>query len=69
MRFQRAAEGVLYDVFRQREVGDSKDTRQRGDPAPGFAPEQVLLDFDHMFIFITGRASPSPPASKIGHPF
>ena len=40
--FQRAAEGVLHDVFRQREVVDSEDARQRGDHAPRFAPEKMI---------------------------
>src|SRR5262249_47072271 len=66
---QRTAEGVLHDVFRQRQVVDPEDARQRGDDAPRFAPEQMLRGLDHMFIFMTGRTSTVPSASKIGHPF
>src|SRR5437870_5167339 len=46
---ERTAEGVLYHVFRQREVLDSKDARQRGDHAPRFAPKQMVAGIDHMF--------------------
>ena len=54
---ERAAEGVLHDVFCQREVVDSEDARQRGDHAPGFAAEQMIAGLHHMFIFMTGRTS------------
>ena len=40
---KRTAEGVLHDVFCQCEVMDSKDARQRGDQAPGFAPKQMIV--------------------------
>src|SRR5277367_310260 len=51
--FQRAAEGVLYDVFRQREVVDSEDAGERRDHASGFVPEKMLVElargeFHHM---------------------
>jgi hypothetical protein len=36
---QRAAEGVLHDVFRQCQVVDSEDARERGDDAPRFPAE------------------------------
>ena len=54
---ERAAEGVLHDVFCQREVVDSEDARQSGDHAPRFAPEQMIAGLHHMFIFMTGRTS------------
>src|SRR5437899_3218945 len=65
---ERAAEGVLHHVFRQREVLDSKDARQRGDHAPRFAPKQMVAGMYHMFIFMTGRTSTAPSTSKIGQP-
>ena len=65
---KRTAEGVLHDVFRQREVVDSKDARQRGDYAPRFAPEEMIAGIYHMFIFMTGRTSTAPSTSKIGQP-
>jgi hypothetical protein len=37
--FKRTAEGVLHDVFCQREIVRSKDARQRGDHPPRFMPE------------------------------
>ncbi len=58
----------MNDVFRQREVVDSEDVRQRGYHAPRLAPEQMLVQLHHMFSFMTGRTSTIPPASKIGHP-
>ena len=65
---KRAAEGVLHDVFRQREVVDSKDARQRGNYAPRFAPKQMIAGIYHMFIFMTGRTSTAPSTSRIGQP-
>ena len=65
---QRAAEGVLDDVFRQREVVDSEDARQSGDHPPGFAAEQVIARLHHMFICMIGRTSTVPSPSKIGQP-
>src|SRR5262249_41574970 len=66
---QRAAEGVLYDVFRQRQVLDPEDARERGDEAPRFAPEQMLRRLDHMLSFMAGRTSTVPSFSRIGQPF
>jgi len=34
--FQSAAEGVLNDVFRQRQVVNAENARQRGDDPAGF---------------------------------
>ena len=65
---QRTAEGVLHDVFRQCEVVDSKDARQRGNYAPRFAPKQMIAGVYHMFIFMTGRTSTAPSTSRIGQP-
>jgi len=65
---ERAAEGVLHDVFRQREVVNSKDARQRGDHARRFAPKKMIAGLYHMFIFMTGRTSTAPSTSKIGQP-
>src|SRR5712692_8862080 len=61
---ERAAEGVLYDVFCQREVVDSEDARQRGHYAPRLAPEEMITRLDHIFIFMTGRTSTAPSTSK-----
>ena len=65
---ERAAEGVLHDVFCQREVMDSEDARKRGDHAPRFAPKEMVAGFHHMFICKTGRTSTAPSNSKIGQP-
>src|SRR5262249_16051877 len=67
--FQRAAEGVLYDVFCQREIVDSKDASQRRDHAAGFTPKQMMTWLHQRFSFITGRTSTAPSFSKIGQPF
>jgi hypothetical protein len=40
-----AAEGILQDVFRQREVMDPEDPRESGHHAPGFAPKQKIARF------------------------
>jgi hypothetical protein len=40
--FQGSAEGVLNDIFCQRQIVDTKDPRQRGHHAAGFAPEKVF---------------------------
>jgi hypothetical protein len=63
-----AGQGVLHHVFRQCEVLDSKDARQRGDHAPRFAPKQMVAGIYHMFSFMTGRTSTAPSTSKIGQP-
>ena len=39
---QRAAEGVLHDIFRQRQVVDAEDARQRRNETPRLTTEQVL---------------------------
>ena len=39
---QRPAEGVLDDVFRQREVVHTEDPRERGNHAPRLTPEEML---------------------------
>ena len=65
---ERAAEGVLHDVFCQREVVHPEDARERGDHAPGFAPKEMIAGFHHMFICRTGRTSTAPSNSKIGQP-
>src|SRR5208282_3393095 len=65
---QRAAEGVLHDVLRQREVVDAKDARQRGDHPPRLAPEEMIAGLHHMFSCMTGRTSTEPPTSRIGQP-
>src|SRR5437588_5578590 len=65
---ERAAEGVLHDVFCQREVVHPEDARERGDHAPGFAPKEMIAGFHHMFICKTGRTSTAPSNSKIGQP-
>src|SRR5215467_12186388 len=67
--FQRAAEGVLHNVFCQREVMHSKNARQRGNDAPRFAPKQMLIELHHMLSFMTGRTSTAPSTSRIGQPF
>jgi hypothetical protein len=36
---ERSAEGILHDVFCQREVMNSEDARKRGNHAARFAPE------------------------------
>src|SRR5574337_484594 len=66
---KRTTEGVLHDIFRQCEVVDSEDARQRGDHAPRFAPEEMIAGLHYIFIFITGRTSTAPSDSKIGQPF
>jgi hypothetical protein len=43
--FQRAAEGVLHDVFCQREVVHTKDARERRHKATGLAAKEVLAQF------------------------
>ena len=58
----------LAHVFRQCEVMDSKDARQRGDHAPRVAPKQMIAGIYHMFSFMTGRTSTAPSTSKIGQP-
>src|SRR5262249_28891597 len=68
-QFQRAAEGVLDDVLRQREVMDSEDPAERGDHAPCFSPEKVFRTLHQISTFMTGRTSTEPPTSKIGQPF
>src|SRR5262249_16444568 len=65
----RAAEGVLYGVFCQREVVDSEDTCQRRDHAPRLASEEMIEGVHHMSSFMTGRTSTAAPASRIGQPF
>lgn len=71
---ERAAEGVLNDVLRQRQVVDPEDTCERRDHAPRLATEQVLHRrpvfeiLSHMSIFITGRTSTSPPTARMGQP-
>ena len=64
-----AAEGVLHDVFRQRQVLDAEDARQRGDQPPRFPPEQMLVQLGHMPVCSTGRTSTTPPPSRMGQPF
>src|SRR5271154_3625046 len=64
--FQRAAEGVLDDVFCQRQILHSEDARKRGHHASRLAPEKMLVK-PH-YIFMTGRTSTMPPDSKIGQP-
>src|SRR5262249_9495069 len=70
--FQRAAEGVLHDVFRQREIVDSKDASQGRDHPARFVAEKMLArptNFGQMFSCMTGRTSTAPSFSKIGQPF
>src|SRR3984957_1516528 len=40
--FQRAAEGVLYDVLCQRQVVDSEDTGEHRNHAPRFVPKKMV---------------------------
>ena len=41
--FQRAKERVLDDVFGERQVVHSEDSRERGDHAPRLAPEKMIV--------------------------
>src|SRR6516164_9029383 len=52
---QRAAEGVLDDILRQREVVDAKDPRQRGDHASRLAPEEMIVKL-HLHVQDSDRA-------------
>ena len=40
---QRSAEGVLYDVFCERQIVHAEDSRERDDHAPRLAPEEMLV--------------------------
>src|SRR5215831_11139571 len=66
---QRAAEGVLHDVFCQREVVHAEHPGERGDHAPRLAPEQMIAGLHHISRTRIGRTSTDPPTSKIGQPF
>jgi len=65
---ERAAEGVLHDVLRQREVVHSEDARECGDHPARLTPKEMITDSHYMFIFMIGRTSTSPPVAKMGHP-
>ncbi len=52
--FQRAAEGVLDDVLRQREVVDAEDARQRGDHASRLVPEEMIAEL-HLHLHYLDR--------------
>src|ERR1700735_1570436 len=78
----RAAEGILYDVFGQRKVLNTEEPRERDHHPPRLVPEQlrielsglrnlfgVLLCLHYIFICRIGRTSTAPPNWKIGHPF
>ena len=72
-RLQRAAEGVLDDVFRQRQIVDSEHAGEDRDQPARLVPEEmlryVLLRYVHqMPSCSTGRTSTHPPNSRIGHP-
>src|SRR5688572_4373627 len=54
---ERAAEGVLHDVLRQREVVHSEHAGERGDHAPRFTPEQVFVERHGHYIFMIERTS------------
>src|SRR5437763_395358 len=64
-----AAEGVLDDIFREREVVETKYARECGDQSRRLLPEQLVEIAHYMSIFITGRTSTCPPRSRIGQPF
>ena len=42
---ERAAEGVLNDVFCQREVVHAKDPCQRGNQLSRLSPEKMVVEF------------------------
>ena len=63
-----AAESVLHHVFRQRQVVDSEDARERGHHAPRFMPEEMIARLHHIFMILTGRTSTAPSVSKMGQP-
>src|ERR1700751_4314508 len=65
---ERAAEGVLDDVFCQREVMDTEHAGQRGHHPPRLPPEQILVQPHYIPVFRIGRTSTTPPPSRIGHP-
>jgi len=50
----RAAEGVLHDVFRQREVVDAEYARERGNHAPRFPTEQMVAELHELSHFHDG---------------
>src|SRR5215510_1890487 len=68
-QFQRAAEGVLDNVFCHREVLDSENAGECRDHAPRLTPEKVIRILHHISTFMTGRTSTEPPTSRIGQPF
>ncbi len=56
---QRAAEGVLHDVFCQRQVVHPEEARERGDHAPRLAAEEVLVEVSHRTVSSPGRSAAS----------
>jgi len=79
--FNRAAEGVLDDVFCQRKVVDAEEPRERDHHASGFVPEErgvelgglsILFGWPervhYMFICRIGRTSTAPLERKMGQP-
>jgi len=41
---ERATDRIMRDIFGERDVVHAEDARQRGDHAPGFAPEEVRIE-------------------------
>jgi hypothetical protein len=50
-----AAEGVLDDVLRQREVVDPEDPRERGHHASRLVPEEMIAEI-HLHLYDLDRA-------------
>src|SRR6266704_1917221 len=65
-RFDGLRERVLHHVFRERQVPDAKDARERGQETRPLMPKKVLAWLLHRYGFSTGRTSTTPPSSKPG---
>jgi len=56
----RAAEGVLYDVFCQREVVNAEEPRERDHHASGFVPEELGVELSGITCSSAGSAELPP---------
>ena len=62
-------ERVLHHILGEREIVDAEQSRERGDHPSRFPTEEMVAWLRHyMLIWMTGRTSTKPPASKIGQP-
>ena len=59
---ERAGEGVLHDVLRQREIVRPEQPRERGGHASGFVAEQMLVQ--DAPLRVRHRAKPAPTSPR-----